>query len=78
LRTVKIFGDLWGHTLSFQHSEDLVSGDVFGLGDSVLVSDLDADGGGSVAFLRELHDGLDDLVLAQSEPVGRLSDVWES
>ena len=53
---VKIFWDLWGHTLSLEDSEDLVSGDVFGLGNSILVSDLDTDGGWSVAFLGELHD----------------------
>jgi hypothetical protein len=75
---VKIFWDLWSHTLSFQDSEDLVSGDVFGLGDSVLVSDLDTDGGRPVTFLRELHDGVNDLVLGESEPIWGLSDVWES
>ena len=64
--------------MSFQDSEDLVAGNVFGLGNSVLVSDLDTDGGRPVTFLRELHDGVDDLVFAQSEPIWRLSDVWES
>jgi len=78
LRTVKIFWDFWGHTLSFQDSEDLVSGDVFGLRDSVLISDLDTDGGWSVTFLGQLDDGVNNFVLGESEPGWGFSDVWES
>jgi len=75
---VEIFWDFWGHTLSFQDSENFVSGDVFGLGNSILVSDLDTDGGWSVTFLGQLDDGVNNFVLAQSEPGWGLSDIRES
>merc|ERR1712108_10337 len=77
-KEVKVLWDLWLHALRLQHSEDLVSGDVLGLRDTVLVSDLHTDGRWSVALLAELDNRVNDVVLAHSEPVWRLSDVRES
>merc|ERR1712050_179410 len=77
-RTVKVLWNINLDTLRLEDSEDLVSGDVLALANTVLVSDLDTDGGWSEALLGELDNGLDDIVLAHSEPVWRLSDVWES
>merc|ERR1711881_509629 len=72
---VEVLWDLWLHALCLQHTKDLIASDVLGLGDAVLVSDLDTDGRRAVALLAELHDRIDDVVLRHSQPVWRLADI---
>jgi len=76
--SVEVFWELGAHALGFEDSENLVTSDVLGLGDSILVSDLDTDGGWSVTLLGELDDGIHNIVLAHSKPSWCLSDVGQS
>ena len=65
------------HTLGFEDTEDLVSGDEADLGDAVRVTELDTDLGGGHALASELDDLLNDLFRGGFEPLRGAAAVRE-
>lgn len=75
---VQVLWDLWSQTVGFQDSQDLVTGDNSGLGDSVSVSQDNTNLRWGQTLSGVLDDLLDNLVGRQLEPSWSVSRVWES
>lgn len=74
---VQVLWDLWSQTVRFQDSQDLVTGDNLGLGNTVSISQENTDLRWSQTLSSVLDDLLDNLVRGQLEPSWSVSRVWK-
>lgn len=77
-QVVQVFGDLWSQTVGLQDSQDLVTSDNLGLGNSVGISQDNTDLRRSQTLSGVLDDLLNDVVGGQLEPSWSVSRVRSS
>ena len=75
---VQVLWDLWSQTVGFQDSQDLVTGDNLGLGDTVGISQKNTNLRRSQTLSGVLDNVLDNVTRGQLEPSWSVSRVWES
>lgn len=75
---VQVLWDLWGQTVRLQDSQDLVTGDNLGLGDSVSISQDNTNLRWGQTLSGVLDNLLNNLIGAQLEPRWSVSRVWKS
>lgn len=74
---VQILWDLWGQTVGLQDTQDLVTSDNLGLGNTVRVSQQDTDLGWSQTLSGVLDDLLNNGLRRELEPSWSVSGVWK-
>merc|ERR1719278_2021828 len=77
-QVVHILGQLWGHALALQDTQDLVPGDESHLSNTMAVPEDDTNLGGSQSLLGQLVDLVLHLVGGQLQPLGHGASVGES
>lgn len=75
---VQVLWDLWSQTVGFQDSQDLVTGNNLGLGDTVGISQKNTNLRRSQTLSGVLDNVLDNVTRGQLEPSWSVSRVWES
>lgn len=75
---VQVLWDLWSQTVGLQDSQDLVTSDNLGLGDTVSISQENTNLRRSQTLSGVLDDLLNNVVRAQLEPSWSVSGVWKS
>lgn len=75
---VQVLWDLWSQTVGFQNSQDLVTSDNLGLGDTVSISQENTNLRWSQTLSGVLDNVLDNVTRGQLEPSWSVSRVWES
>ena len=75
---VEIFWKVWSESLLLQDSEDFASSDALHLGDSVAISESDADLGRGEALLRQLDNLINEVVRRNSNPAWSCLSVREA
>ena len=75
-QVVQVLWDLWSQTVRLQNSQDLVTSNDLGLGDTVGISQQDTDLGWSQTLSGVLDNLLDDSIRRQLEPSWWVSGVW--
>lgn len=74
---VQVLWDLWGQTVRFQDSQDLVTSDNLGLGNTVSISQKNTNLRRSQTLSGVLDDLLNNLTGGQLEPSWSVSRVWK-
>ena len=73
---VQVFWDFWSQTVGLQDSQDLVTSDNLGLGNTVSISQDNTDLGRSQTLSGVLDDLFNNFVSGELEPSWSVSRVW--
>jgi len=75
---IQVLWNLWGKTIGFENSQDLVTSNDLDLSDTMRVTEDNTDLRWSGTFLRKLANLVDDLLGSGLQPRRRSARVWES